>query len=44
MASVGIILLGMTHPILDNILGAGQAPVAALIWSHESEENLLVAL
>ena len=27
VASVGITLLGVTHPIWKNFLGAGQAPV-----------------
>ena len=27
VASVGITLLGMTHPIWDNISGAGNAPL-----------------
>ena len=27
VASVGITLLGMAHPIRDNISGAGQVPV-----------------
>ena len=44
VASVGITLLGMAHPIWDKILGAEMRRWAVLIRSSESEESRLLAL
>ena len=44
VAYVGITLLGVTHPIRDNISGAGMLRLAALIRGRESEESRFVAL
>ena len=44
VAFIGITLQGVTHPIWDNISSAGNASVAVLIQSRESEEIWLVAL
>ena len=44
VASLGITLLGMTHPIRDNISGAGHAFVGDSHPRPENEESRLVAL
>ena len=44
VASVGITLLGVAHPVWDKISGAGNTPMAVLIQSSESEESRLLAL
>ena len=43
VVSVGFTLLGMAHPIRDNISGAGQESVEALIQGRTGVERRIVA-